>query len=352
MYADTLLSAAWIEFLAEVESARRELQCSNSAAWFRGHSEVSWSLRPSLFRYGTATDTEHPIVRDRLGRLNTARRRWRVTVDAKAVARKELTRDHANAAHQVAYRDAVTAEQHLKAEITALSAELLPLCAPVNGEREIFDEFVFRSGTADEKSSWIVLAKMRHFGVPTRLLDWTDRLDIAIYFALERHRTAMEKLPPSANLVHALAKSSRPCIWILNPFLLGQRATGRTAIWNLAHEVGYDYYIRVLRDRNWPFREPMPIYPPANFERLQSQRGFFTVFGMAKEDLDIQVREGSKCLRRIPMSTEAAVFCLDYLSRVQGLSPFEVYRDLDSLGRELTVRLRRIQLGTRLTVSA
>ncbi|HYQ97934.1 MAG TPA: FRG domain-containing protein, partial [Candidatus Nitrosocosmicus sp.] len=324
MHSERELSLAWIDFLAEIEAARRELQCSHSPAWFRGHSNEKWPLRPSLFRYGTATDPEDALIQDRARRLHNERRRWRAIVELKSAARKELTLERKSTAKQEAYRTAADDERSTKASIQSLTAELERLSTPINGEREIFDEFVFRSGASDDESSWLILARMRHHGVPTRLLDWTDRLDIAIYFALDSYRTMIEQLDGSGLAPRELNKRPRPCIWVLNPFLLGQRATGRTAIWSLTRETDFDYYVRFLRERNWPFKEPMPIYPPSKLERVQSQRGFFTLFGRAKKDLDIQLREGLKCLRQIPLTPEAALFCLDYLTRVQGLSPFEV----------------------------
>jgi len=118
-------------------------------------------------------------------------------------------------------------------------------------------------------------------------------------------------------------------------------------VWNLSRDPDYDYYRRILHERSWPFDEPMPTYPPAPIERIRSQRGYFTVLGNSKDPMEVQLGRGIRCLRRVEMEPEAAIFCLDYLSRVQGLSPYEVYRDLDSLGQELTERFVRIQGGRR-----
>ena len=80
------------------------------------------------------------------------------------------------------------------------------------------------------------------------------------------------------------------------------------------------------RDR--PFDEPLPIFPPVAIERIRSQRGYFTVFGNNKAPLDGQLKSGLKCLEKVSISPETATFAL-----IQGLSPFEVFRDLDSLGK-------------------
>jgi hypothetical protein len=49
---------------------------------------------------------------------------------------------------------------------------------------ELFDRRVQRlRGTGEAKRDWHVLADMQHYGVPTRLLDWTSVLGIAVFFA-------------------------------------------------------------------------------------------------------------------------------------------------------------------------
>jgi FRG domain len=56
---------------------------------------------------------------------------------------------------------------------------------------------------------WDYLFAMRHHGVPTRLLDWTESLGVALYFAVKSDTGTATK---------------RPCIWVLNPYSLNQKA--------------------------------------------------------------------------------------------------------------------------------
>ena len=60
-----------------------------------------------------------------------------------------------------------------------------------------------RSFMEKANNSWEFLSIMQHFGIPTRLLDWTESLATAIYFAL------------SINY-------QNPTIWITNPFELNR----------------------------------------------------------------------------------------------------------------------------------
>src|SRR3954470_4180404 len=53
-------------------------------------------------------------------------------------------------------------------------------------EQELFNEYERWSVRLGDEgtSDWDILVDMQHYGIPTRLLDWTDVLGIAIAFAL------------------------------------------------------------------------------------------------------------------------------------------------------------------------
>jgi len=345
------LAAEWVRFLSDIDRVRKDLHCSNSLAWFRGHADSDWKLVPSLFRYGIDEDPDDRTeIRRRQREIDGLKADWQESLLRKTeLKRRQKTRDSVKDAVPFEPKEGIATKYHAacdtankkRAELAEARRALARYRAPVNGERELFDEFIFRAGKTPTSNSWEVLAEMRHFGVPTRLLDWTDRLDIALYFALERFRDAN---PTDGKLVsEAQQQPAIPCIWVLNPYNLSRRVANRTAVWNLALDPTHDYYRLILQDREWRYDEPIPTYPPAPLERVRAQRGYFTVFGNSKRDMEAQLGGGLKCLGKVPIPLKAAKFCLNYLSRIQGLSPFEVFRDLDSLGRELVDRLVRIQ---------
>lgn len=246
------------------------------------------------------------------------------------------------------YHKVVSEAGTRKEELAAAKYGLLRFLAPVMGERDLFDEYVFRAGHGHDSSSWQILAEMRHHGVPTRLLDWTERFDIALFFALTEVRAVAQRENPKtesdlADLVERLSgRGYRPCIWVLNPYLLAYRVTSRRSIWDFTRDPSNDYYRSVLIERDWAFDGPVPIFPPWRIPRVDSQRGFFTVHGNRKEPVEQQLPSVERSLEKIVIPLEAAVYGVYYLSRVFALDDFSVFQDLDSLGRTLSGKFQRM----------
>src|SRR5712664_127790 len=78
-------------------------------------------------------------------------------------------------------------------------------------EMNMFADFWTMIEGVDISDNWQRLSFMQHYGVPTRLLDWTSDINIALYFALNRPNSV---------------KSGDPCIWVMNPFKLNELYCG------------------------------------------------------------------------------------------------------------------------------
>jgi hypothetical protein len=143
-------------------------------------------------------------------------------------------------------------------------------------EQSLSREFVRRAVSffpdipQDNYARWLFI--MQHYGIPTRLLDWTESLPIALYFAFARQ------------------SKNPPCIWFLNPVKLNLLAIGEDAI-------PYEYappsqefcrHAFSLDDEDARNISDLPIgVMPHYFDpRLAAQRACFTIHGIRPLPLD------------------------------------------------------------------
>ena len=114
-------------------------------------------------------------------------------------------------------------------------------------ERSFYYEFLSRGGSVVPPGldSWDILFLMRHHGVPTRLLDWSESFAAAIFFAL----------PP-------LGERRDLDLWFLDPYALNREMFGTAAVLdvrvNLKHSY-FDYYVETKAMPEW--KHAVAIYP-------------------------------------------------------------------------------------------
>lgn len=144
--------------------------------------------------------------------------------------------------------------------------------------------------TAGEEGDFRSLFYMQHYGVPTRLLDWTSNPFIALYFALSSAK-------PEKNGKF----TEDAAVWILDPV-----AWNKTALDQLAHGDGgplkltdesaiRGYRPRKLQQGQVIHAEMAQVYEPpvamlgiANNARIFAQKGVFTIFGKDTRSMEEQ----------------------------------------------------------------
>lgn len=162
-------------------------------------------------------------------------------------------------------------------------------------------------------SSWEALYAMRHEGIPTRLLDWTENIGTALYFALDS---------PTIDGPH---------IWILNPYELNVLDINSDDCLINPEETMKPYhetFVKLVVESEIPInRLPISIYPRRTNERIFAQRGLFTLHGS-----DIRKMEDtcSSCLEKIEIPSNL----VDKLRRIIkqfGINKYSVYPDFKGL---------------------
>jgi len=195
-------------------------------------------------------------------------------------------------------------------------------------EDEMLAQFRARSeplSGADMTSSWAALFVMQHYGVPTRLLDWSENAFLALYFAVS--------LPdPKKDNEDAAVWVLDPAAWNSKSFP-GMKSPGRAL--HADHESLEPY--GPGRPLDNMATESAAIFGRYNNPRIAAQRGVFTVFGRDKVPLEKMLDERgypetSLVRLRLPKSNLAT---LSEQVRILGFRESMVYPDLVGLAKEI-----------------
>jgi TIR domain-containing protein/FRG domain-containing protein len=261
-------TAAWDTFLANIETARKEIGCSpldSEEAWFRGHTNSNYQLLPSLFRSFEEPNTESS---------------WDKIIQI---------------------------------------------------ESDLFWEFAARARQIHGKleNHWDILFAMQHYGTPTRLLDWSETLAVAIYFAILDIDTAAPM---------ATQELPEPCIWVLNPYRLNKLEWSGDLVhppylgWDDREREYYEYsdlLVEGYMDWDWP----TAIYPSHRTDRIEAQNGWFTIHGDEFVPID-KLRRRRSFLRKIPLPHAALEPARRFL-QLSGIHHYSIFADLESLSLHL-----------------
>jgi FRG domain len=147
-------------------------------------------------------------------------------------------------------------------------------------ERQAYQEWVRRAELIEkpEDNEWAHLFNMQHFGVPTRLLDWTESFAVAIGFSL---------------IFSNYGASSIPRVWLLNPKALNNRTTGRDRVFEIPADDSLSYRKTYLEGEGVMPVGPVAIRPSSysRNRRADNQSGVFTIHDNRSNPVDDQPGE-------------------------------------------------------------
>lgn len=233
------------------------------------------------------------------------------------------------------FRDIVTAADSLS---TDSRLQLFRIERDIN--REFLDHAVrFLHG----KSMWEALCYGQHYGVPTRLLDWTSNLLVAVYFACV-------EVPLEDGAVWCLRASTLPV-----PESLGRRPEGRgfrlrvlpTEHVSFLQEQSRERFVRNQVD----YKEPgflVVIQPPDIDERIRNQSSLFTVYITLGDDdlslkgldqltalLELENHYGISLVQKLIIPAVSKPSLLKAVEKM-GITSRQLFPDLIGLGQYLT----------------
>jgi len=231
--------SAWNKFLEEVKQAENDLG-NPREIWYRGHSQESWELTPSLLRVDN----------------------WE------------------------------------------------------EKEKELFFEFNQTASRLFDKrnSGWETLFDMQHYWIPTRLLDWTTVMGVAIAFILHSDYEGTEN----------------SCLYVLDPRSLN-RLNGRNDVINLPEDKKFDYKSIYWEHNPFQVEKPLAIRPPQQSDRLLAQKGVFTVHGTLDAGFE---HCATNCYRKFILPNEAKEEARDFL-KWANLDEYTIYPDIVGMAQHI-----------------
>jgi FRG domain len=189
-------------------------------------------------------------------------------------------------------------------------------------EGTLLENFKLRAPTYLERlpaTDWEWLFLMQHYGLPTRLLDWTQSSLIALYFAIRDH-----------------AGDADAMVWAMNPWWLNRETFGEYVLFPADHQRASDH-APLHPGQELKGKLPLAITPIHLSERITAQRGVFTIHGTERGALNrLDRRRGKEraSLRQI-LIPSAQVAAIHRELAISGVSESLIFPELSGLCREI-----------------
>ncbi len=185
-------------------------------------------------------------------------------------------------------------------------------------EKLLFYEYKKTASRLFEKrfSDWEILFDMQHYWIPTRLLDWTTVMGIAIAFILYSEYTS----------------EGDSALFVLDPISLN-RLSGREEIVSIPDDKSFKYTEMYWNGRPSVPQNPIAIQPQPRHEndRLHAQKGTFTVHGLNEQGVEVTAES---CIRKIILPQSAKKEARLFL-KWGNLDEYTIYPDIVGMARHI-----------------
>ena len=175
--------------------------------------------------------------------------------------------------------------------------------------------------------TWELLFLMQHYGMPTRLLDWTENPFISLFFSLS-----------SANKNEDGDYTDDAAVWILSPPKWNQCVFSNISYRGGAMSPSETTVTSYKPDTEAQFmhENPVAILGIHNSPRIVAQRGSFCLFGKSLTPMETIYQSGTfeqDTLKKIVIPHSIIGKLLDKLVWM-GITDSVVYPDLEGLAKE------------------
>ena len=186
-----------------------------------------------------------------------------------------------------------------------------------NKEAALYFDFKTNAGKLlrNNITDWEVLFEMRHHGIPTRLLDWTENFGTALYFAI-------------------YGNGKNPTVWIMDCYKLNEITWKSDTIPNPLNDLEFNYEDAYLLTKTKdPYKEALAMIAPRTSDRLFAQKSLFTLQGSDLTPMNLNPAT-SCCFKKFDIPLDAIDDAKSFL-KLSGINHYSIYPDLDGLGRYL-----------------
>jgi hypothetical protein len=188
-------------------------------------------------------------------------------------------------------------------------------------ENDLHTKFVIKSRPFIKNKNytqieWMHL--MQHYGLPTRLLDWTEGALIGLFFAVKYQ------------------EDNTSCVWIINPGKLNKIVTGKSVIYVTDPVItrSEDEIIQHYMNTDDLPEIPIAISPSHFDNRIHAQKSAFTLHGYKYNDIiNIKISENLK-FYQIRIKKECAGRIRKQI-QLLGIDESTLFPDLEGVSREL-----------------
>ena len=194
----------------------------------------------------------------------------------------------------------------------------------IDVERFITNDFYIKARQIMNKppekknyAGWVAI--MQHYGLPTRLLDWSKSPLIASFFATETHKQTGDK---------------DACVWVLSPMSLNESQGFGYCIYPNDAETTQEMLLPAFKHNHHNHElddRILAVSSTDNNLRMYSQQANFTVHNSLRRLEDICDED---TLYRIIIPKDRKKYFIDSL-RVFGITEGSIYPDLDHISRDL-----------------